>query len=199
MLLNILLGVLGVILFLFVFWKRLNEDYSSDIIFQSGVSVLLGLTVGLTFSILFFPEWFFWISLLGSLVGMTLMILKFKLRFYESLEALIFGAMPLVSLMFFKNSITNSSLNSFLAFVASLVLIFLAYWLDVNYKSFTWYKSGRIGFAGLFIAATFFLVRTVVAFFRITMISFVSNFEGILSGAVTLICIGLLVNLSRKQ
>ncbi|KKR42325.1 hypothetical protein A2434_01035 [Candidatus Woesebacteria bacterium RIFOXYC1_FULL_41_14] len=199
MLVNFLFGFLGVILFLFVFWKRLKDDYSSDIIFQVATSILVGLAVGYTASKIFFPEWNFWMSFLGYLFGMIVMVAKFKLRTYGTIEAAIMAGIPFISLMFFKDSITNYSLNSFLAFVGTLVLIFLIFWVDLNYKSFTWYKSGKIGFAGLFTSILFFAARTVIAIIGITMVSFVGKFEAIISGMTALACIGLLVNLSRRR
>lgn len=199
MLLSFVTIFLGIIFFLFVFWKRLKEDYSSDIIFQSATTVLIGLLLGATASKLFFPLWFFWTATLGCLIGMFLMIFKFKLRFYEVFEAFILGVMPIVSLMFFKNSIVASSLNSFLAFVASLILIFFAFYIDLNYKSFTWYKSGKIGFSGMLVAAMFFLIRTIIAFFGINMISCVGKIEIVISGILTLVFVGLLINLGREK
>ena len=186
-------------LFLFVFWRRLKDDYSSEIIFQIATWILIGLSLGLTVARLFYPSWFFWFSLLGCLIGMFMAVIKFKLRFFETLEAVIMAGMPFVSLLFFKDSVTNYSLNSFLAFVVSLILIFLAYWFDLRYKTFTWYKSGRIGFAGLAVSILFFISRTVIAILGITMISFVNKFEAIISGLVVLICAGLLIYLSKKE
>ena len=199
MLVNFLIGTVGIIIFLFIFWKRLNEDYSSEIIFQVATAILIGLGLGYSVSSLFLPVWFFWISILGALAAMLMMIFKFKLRFYETFEALILSGMPLISLMFFKDSMNGSSLNSFLAFVGSLILIFLSYWFDVNYRNFVWYKSGKIGFAGLTTAALFFLARTVIAINGLTMISFVGKIEAIISGAVVLVCIGLLINLGKEK
>lgn len=189
---------LGILFFLFIFWKRLKEDYSSDIIFQIASSILLGMGVGFSVSKMFFPNLFFWLEMAGALLGMAIMIFKFKLRFYETLESLILAGMPMVTLMFFKDSIVNSSLYSFLAFIGLLVLIFLAYWLDVNYKSFTWYKSGRIGFAGLFAAIIFFTARSVIAIFGINMLSCVGKIEPYISLPVAVLCVGLLINLGRK-
>lgn len=185
--------------FLYIFWKRLKEDYSSDIVFQTAGTILLAMGAGLLVSKLFLPVWFFWISLAGSFLGMGLMIVKLKLRFYEIFESFILAVMPAISLMFFKDSIINSSLNSFLAFVGSLVLIFLAYYIDLNYKSFSWYKSGKIGFTGLSIAGVFFLIRTVIAIVGLNMLSCVGKIEALISGVVTVIIVGLLINLSRKK
>jgi len=199
MIVNFLIGILGVILFLFIFWKKLKEDYSSNIIFTTAFAILIGSSLGLTISRLFFPTWFFWFAFLGSILGMFLMITKFKFRFYETIEALILSTIPLISLMFFKDSIVNSSLNSFLAFVTSLILIFLSYWFDINYKSFSWYKSGRIGFTGISIAIIFFITRTLVAIFKVSMVSFVGQIEIVTSGLMVLVGIGLLVNLGRQK
>jgi hypothetical protein len=199
MLVNFLLGIVGVLFFLFIFWERLNEDYSSDVIFQVATAVLAGIAVGLIAAKLFAPAWFFWISTLGALAGMSLMLVKFKLRFYETLEALFLAAMPAISIVFFKDSISRSALNSFLAFVGTLVLIFLAYWFDLNYKNFSWYKSGRIGFAGLAVAIIFFLARVMVVIFGFDVVSFVGRSEVLVSGLAALICTGLLINLGRKE
>lgn len=199
MLINIAVGITGVLLFLYVFWKRLKDDYSSDIIFQSSTVILLGSVLGLGIAKLFFSQYFFWLSILGILAGFVLMVFKFKLRLFETLEALILATLPLAALMFFKDSIVKSSLYSFLAFVGVLVLIFTSYWLDVNYKSFTWYKSGRIGFAGLLVGIIFFLIRTVIACFGVAVISFVGQLEIFLSGALTLSLIGLLIYLGRSK
>jgi hypothetical protein len=199
MLVNFLVGILGVLIFLFIFWKRLNEDYSSDIIFQVATAILIGLGLGSAASVLFFPAWFFWTSALGALLGMFLMTLKFKLKFYETFEALILAGMPLISLMFFKDAVNNSSMYSFLAFVGTLILIFLSYWFDINYRNFTLYRSGKIGFAGLSTAILLFFARTVIAIAGLTMVSFVGKIEIPVSGAMTLIFIGLLVNLGRKK
>ncbi len=199
MIVKLALGVVGVIFFLFIFWKRLKEDYSSDIIFQTASTILIGMGLGILVSRLFLPMWFFWISFAGSLLGMFLMIIKFKLRVYEVFESFTLAAMPFVSLMFFRDSIVNSSLNSFLAFVASLVLIFLAYYIDLNYRSFSWYKSGKIGFTGLFIATVFFLIRSIIAIVGLNMVSCVGKFDILISGILVLVFTVFLINLGRKR
>ena len=199
MLVKLALGFLGIILFLFIFWKKLREDYSSEIIFQTAITSLVGLGLGLVVSGIILPAWFFWLGFLGAVVGLSLMLARFKLKFFETFEGFTLASIPMVTLMFFRDSISHSSLNSFLAFVACLILIFLAYWVDLNYKSFTWYKSGKIGFTGLFIAFLFFLIRTVIAILRLPVVSLVGTLEGVVSGLVALAFLGLLIKLGRKQ
>jgi len=43
------------------------------------------------------------------------------------------------------------------------------------------------------------LARTVIAINGLTMISFVGKIEAIISGAVVLVCIGLLINLGKEK
>ncbi|MGA3292161.1 MAG: hypothetical protein ABSC49_03405 [Candidatus Microgenomates bacterium] len=197
MLVNILVVILGILIFLFIFWKRLKEDFSSGIIFQSGAAILIGLGMGWILSRMFFPNWFFWTSFLGAVIGMLLMLLKFKLKFYETLEALTLALMPILALMFFSDAVVNSSLISFLAFAAMLLMLFLSYWLDMHYRSFTWYRSGKVGFAGLSTTAIIFLIRSVLATTQVPMISFVGKSEAIVSGVMAFICFLLLFDLGR--
>lgn len=199
MLVNVLVAIFGILIFLFVFWKRLKDDFSSEIIFRTAAAILIGIGLGWLISYIFAPIYFFWSSTLFALLTMFLMQRKFKLRFYETLEALIMASMPWLALIFLENSIKTSSMMSFLAFTATLVLIFLSYWFDVNYKNFTWYKSGKIGFAGLTTSFLFFLIRFVLATFGLSMLSFVVKFEFIFSGVVTLASLILLITLGRKK
>jgi hypothetical protein len=195
MLVNILTSILGILIFLFVFWKRLKDDYSSEIIFQTAAAILIGIGVACFLSSLFFAGWFFWAAFVGSIISMLLMRIRFKLRFFETLEALILASMPLIALIFLQNSITTSSLRSFLAFTIVLVMIFIFYWIDVNYKSFRWYKSGKVGFAGLAMSTLFFLTRAILAIFGVAMLSLVGKFEIVISGAMAVASLGLLLKL----
>jgi len=82
---------------------------------------------------------------------------------------------------------------------AMLVMLFLSYYLDTNYKRFTWYKSGRIGFAGLFTASVIFLVRSVLAITKVHMISFVGSGEAVVSGIMAFVGFLLLFDLGRLK
>src|SRR6185369_2958946 len=146
---NIVVSFLGTIVFLFIFWKLLKEDYVSEIVFKLAFYILVGMLVFYLLSVRFFSEWFLWSAFVGSLLGLFFCILTLRVRFYEALEALVISFLPWIALMFLGNSVLNSSLSSFLAFVATLVIVFISYWLGDHYKEFSWYKSGKIGFAGL--------------------------------------------------
>jgi hypothetical protein len=193
-----LTNLLGILVFLFIFWKRLREDYSPEIIFKTAFDILAGVAIGFLFSLKFSSIGFFWPAAVGSLMGLTLALLGLKMKFYETFEAFIISSLPWMGLIFLLDSVTHSSLNSFLAFIAILVFVFISYYLDSHYKNFTWYKSGKIGFAGIVTLSIFFIVRSALAIFGIHMISFVSlRIEAVISGAAAFICFILLFNLAR--
>lgn len=188
----------GILVFLFIFWKRLREDYASGIIFETAFYILLGVGVTQLISFKLIPDWFFWTSILGALIGLYLGNLRFKVRFYESLEASVVGLLPWTSFVFLKDSVAKASLSSFLAFLAILLIIFIFYYVDTHFREFTWYKSGRVGFAGLSTLALIFTVRSTIALIGISVLTFSGNYEAMVSGAAALLCFVLLFNLSRK-
>jgi len=51
--LGVIFLFLGIIIFLFFFWKRLKEDYSSERIFSTAFYILFGIGAG------FLAVWFF--------------------------------------------------------------------------------------------------------------------------------------------
>lgn len=194
---NLLTGLLGCLIFLFIFWKRLKEDYAAEIVFKSATYILTGILVAWSVAVKFFPEWFLWMEFFGAIVGLGLSYRFLRVRFYETLEAFVIASLPWVSLTLLKSSVVNSSLSSFIAFLVTLIMIFVYYFLDYHYKEFTWYKSGKIGFAGLSTLALVFVSRSLLALFGIHVLSFVSKFEGIISGAFAFICFLLIFNLGR--
>lgn len=195
---SILVNILGTFVFLFIFWKRLKEDYSSEIIFKTAFFILVGILIGFLLSLKFISAASFWFTFVGALLGLGISILALKVRFYETFEALIISSFPWISFIFLLDSVVHSSLSSFLAFIAILIFVFISYYLDTHYKNFTWYKSGKIGFAGVVTLGLFFIVRSLLAIFTIHMLSFVGlKVEAIISAAAAFICSVLLFNLGR--
>jgi hypothetical protein len=197
---SILTTTLGVFVFLFIFWKRLREDYSSEIIFKTASDVLIGIFVGFLVSLKFIPQAFLWLTLLGAMTGLGVAVFRLRVKFYETFEAFVISSLPWVGFVFLSDSVMHSSLSSFLAFIAILIFVFISYYLDAHYKNFAWYKSGKIGFAGIATLGLFFIVRSLLAIFGIVMISFVSlRIESVVSGAAAFVCFILLFNLSRGE
>lgn len=198
MLPNLIATALGILVFLFIFWKRLREDYASGIIFEVAFYIILGIGIMDLISLKLFSQWFFWVSLGGALVGLGLGILKFKLRFYESLEATTISLSPWLAFIFLKDSVVHSSLSSFLGFLVILIVIFIFYYLDTHFREFTWYRSGRVGFSGLATLAIIFIIRAAIALTPTLVLTFTGRFEAIISGAMAFICFILIYNLSKK-
>ena len=157
MLVNLATNLSGLLVFLFIFWKKMKEDYASEIIFKSASYILFGLLGGFLLSKNFLGDWFMYMQLVGVLSGFYLAVLKFRLKFYEVLDSAVLSFLPWVSFMFLGDSVLKSSLASFLGFLFTLFAIFLYYYFDTHYRDFVWYKSGRVGFSGTLLLAIIFL------------------------------------------
>ena len=199
MAIGILFNVLGIIIFLFLFWKKLKEDYISTQIFSSAFIIIAGTLVFYLISRFYIPAWWFWFGFFGFLVGLVIAILRFGLRPYETFEAVIISVLPWVSLLYLNDSIKNASLTSLIGFAITLGIVFLYIFLNSRYKNFTWYKSGRVGFAGLTSIGIYFLIRGLIAIFFPFVVSFVVDYEPILSGSFAFSFFLLVFNLSRKS
>ena len=105
MLISIITSALGILIFLFIFWKRLREDFASPIIFSISFYILLGVAIGWLVSLKFFPNWFLYTCFGGALIGLYAGILQYKIRFYESLEAVVVAFLPWLSFVFLKDSV----------------------------------------------------------------------------------------------
>jgi hypothetical protein len=196
---GILSAVLGILLFLFLFWNKQREDYPSGQIFTTAFYILIGIAAGYLISRRIYPQWWFWEALAGLAAGFGLGIFRFKFRFYEAFESLVIAILPWLSLVFLADSISSLSYFSFAAFVVIVALMGLYHFLDKHYKSFSWYRSGRIGFSGLTVAGVFFLIRAAVAFNFAFVLSFVVSVEAILSGVAAFILFLLTFNLARSE
>lgn len=180
MVIAILVNILAFFVFLFVVWKRLKEDYSSENIFSLCFVTASGLMLGYFAAKLFAPQYWFWMEILGILLGYIFLLIKIRLKFYETFEALFIAFLTWFGIYWL--------MTSFLATLLVVCFIVLFYLLDANYKNFTWYKSGRIGFSGLVTAGLFFLTRSAV----------VEKVDAYLSGITSFIMFLLVYNLARE-
>lgn len=199
--LEIGLSALGFFLFLFVFWRRLKEDYASRSIFTLGFYLVLGFVLGIACLKLYppFQPFWFWLGLSGAMGGLFLGFYRFKMRFFELWEAFTLGFLYWVTWVLLLDSILKSDLASLLGFVVVGSLIFFFYFLETKYKKFTWYKSGRLGFTGLFSLGTFFLIRSLVAIFRISVLSLNGKVDSLISALAAFTLFLTLFNLGRQK
>lgn len=201
--------VLGAISFLFMFWRRLKEDYAASMIFSAGFLMIIGSVVFLLLSkfllskVLTASNFFnlqglwFWVSLMGFSLGLVVSIYKYKLRIFETIEAAGVAAILWLVLAFLGLAI--SSLNYFFLVGAGfLLLLFIAFFfIDAHYKNFSWYKSGRVGFSGLTVIGLLFLARGVIATIFPSMIFLVGKVDIILSATAAFLTFFSVFNLAK--
>ena len=183
-------NLIGVFFFLYFYWRRLKEDYQTEKIFNAGFILIIGVCVGIVLATYLLPNNWFWIIATSLFVAQLIVVYKLKLKPYESFEALIISSLPWLALCFLANSIQLSSLTDFLRFWLSLTSIFLFFLFDNFYRTFFWYKSGRIGFSGLATLGIFFLVNLLFP---------ASYWDKIFSGTVVFLSFLLLYNLSKQD
>lgn len=196
---SILANFFGFLLFFFLVWRRLKEDYSQEQIFGFGFLAVFGLALGYFLAKYLKPNFWFWGEVVGILLGFVLAIFKFRLKFYETLEAIILGFLAWFGIFWIFVFLKTPAVTSFLAtlLIASLLVLFGL--LDANYKDFAWYRSGRIGFSGLTCAAVFFLARAAIASFFPWLLSFSGKVEVFISGSVSFIIFLMVYNLAREK
>lgn len=199
MLIDIIFTFVAAVAYLFFFWKKLKEDYTQNQIFTTGFYCLSGVAFSSIMADNFAPNWWFWASLLGSFAGMVLGLLRFKLRFFETLEAWVIANIVIAFIVVLSEWVKTAHLaEGFALFVVGL-LFFLFLFLDSHYKKFTWYKSGKIGFTGLSVLGIFFIIRSLVALTEVSMVSFVGKVDAILSAVVAFASFLTLFNLARLK
>lgn len=199
MLIRIFITALGASLFLFLFWRRLKEDYTQNQIFTTGFYTLFGIALGSVVSDNFFPSWWFWTVFLGSLFGVLLGVLRFQLRILEALDAFIFAELPLIGIVFLYSFIKSSDIISAIGVVFILTLISLFIFFDAHYKRFSWYRSGKVGFSGFTVMGIFFLTRALIAAYSSDVISFVGSKEVVLSAVMSFTAFLVVFNIARIE
>ncbi|KKQ51689.1 MAG: hypothetical protein UT19_C0012G0009 [Candidatus Woesebacteria bacterium GW2011_GWB1_39_10b] len=190
---------MAVILFLFLFWRRLKEDYTQNQIFTTAFYTLLGFSLGSIVSDNFAPDWWFWTSFLGGSLGIFVGTIRFNLRVFEALEAGILSSLILYGFVFFYNWINTNKVTSGLGALATSVLLIIFVFLDRRYKTFSWYKSGKVGFSGMTVLGSLFLVRAIIATRDVGVLSFVGNKDVVLSAIVSFVSFLILFNLARSS
>lgn len=199
MLTLILVNGFGLLAFAFLVWKRLKEDYSGQQIFTSVIYLALGFFIFCFVAMrIIYPYWF-WVGMVGLVLSGALGIWRFHLKTYELVEAVVIGFLVWLAIIFLTDSVINSSLFSFINFALLVGLSGFFYFLDNHYRTFAWYRSGKIGFAGLMSAGLFFLVRGIFAGLYPTVLSFANHFEVYFSAIASFIFFLLTYNLSRTR
>jgi len=195
----VIANILGIFFFLYLYWKRLKEDYPAEKIFNSGFLILLGIFLGMAISKIFPNVYWFWIIIFMILIFEAINVYKLKIKFFESFDALVISLLPWLSFFYLSLSIKTSNLLSFLAFWISLLLIFLFFLFNNFYRTFNWYKSGKVGFSGVAVIGIFFGIRCISSIFISNLVSFAGTLEPFISGTFFVCTFLLLFRLSRIE
>lgn len=196
--------LIGSFLYLFIYWRRLKEDYASPLIFVSSIFQLVllifvywfakqFLAPSLSQSDLISPNglWF-WLDF-GAISLSQLLLGKFtEMKYYEVFEATVLASFYLL-LAFFISQLLLLGAGLILA------LIIFYYLLDHNYKKFAWYRSGKVGFSSLTTLAIFFLIRAIMAFLAPNSLLLFGKIDTIISSSAALITFASLYNLSQSR
>lgn len=169
---TVLFFLLGAFAFSFVLWKKLREDYANEDIFKFTIFIFIGLVIGWWIAGSFARDFSFWLTILVPFILGTYVHRRLGLKFFELIDAL---SPAWFSFLFFSYSgvflshlVHSNSLNIktptwFVIgeIILSIASIFLYRFLLVRYRRFSWYPSGKVGFAGLSSLAVYFIVRSL--------------------------------------
>lgn len=172
---------LGLIIFMYLLWRDLRDDYGDQKIINYAWVALLGFLLGgrITYGLVNWgvwnDSWLNWLSVwskpgtnyLGSYLGLVLaswlVSLKNQWKFLALLDDIIKPTLVFSCLLMIDEWVRANFYIKSMVYLILLVLdIVLVNWLKKKYRSFTWYKSGKKGFVLLFNNFLFFLAVVVI-------------------------------------
>jgi hypothetical protein len=174
----------GFVVFLFLFWRRLKEDYESSLIFSTGFSMLIGIVAGLALTAFLgkpISQYGLWIAGVFATVAIAITARRFDLNLFEVLDATIWGSYFWVFIVSSTHAVHQKSPSSLLLAVLMVIAIILFVFLEENYKKFTWYKSGKKGFSSLVTLFLVVLSRIPIALSWPGTLTFIGKFDAIVS------------------
>jgi hypothetical protein len=205
----LLFSTIGIISFLFIFWRKLKEDYLQVQIFSSGLLVVFFSTTGALISLflieprlpgllIFTPHglWF-WTSFIAYILSLFYISKKYKMKIIETFNASFVGMLIWLALVYLSQFISKGDVKILALFALTLTIILIFKILDSRYRYFSWYKSGKVGFASLAVAGLFFLARAAVAIFFPSMLSLVGRVDVIISAVFAFLFFFSVYNLSE--
>jgi len=172
--LTVIFEIFGFLLCAYIFWKRLKEDFPAEEIFSLAWPILiLGVVLGRLVYILSnfnqfrfnYSSWVFWselpgLSLPGIFLAGVLALTFFSKRKKWDVWLVADSFLPpfLIAVLIINLPILAREPSSLV--VARALLAFLVFLVgkgvEKNYRSFSWYKSGRVGFLASFLTIAFF-------------------------------------------
>lgn len=152
----------------FSFWRKLKDDYKEEEIFSLSLFIFV-------FSLIFFWLAFFLVNnarlalfsfFLGAIFAVKAWTFRFKINVWEILDALV---LPWLFFLFFGGMGLFLKTANFLDLEFSLISAVgfaVLGFSQKRYRSFAWYKSGKIGFLFWEVSLVVFSLFSILAFFR---------------------------------
>jgi len=188
------------LIFAFTLWKELKEDYIENQIFGLSFMVFFGVATGYIVSKYIYPGFWFWTTLAGGVTGFVLALKKIGIKFLDIIDPFTLASIHSSVILLLGNLFLTKWDWRYLYLTVVLIILSLIYvFLKKNYKSFVWYKSGKVGFAGLAVIGIIFVTRTIIAVLSPDMLSFVGWADSILSASVALISFAALYKISKVK
>lgn len=179
-----IIKILGMVVFLYLLWRNLRENYDDQkVIVFSWVGLLGFLVTGrLVYGLINWGIWnndlIDWISVtikpgmsyIGGYLGLVLMAWLFshkeQWKFLNFMEDIIGPFLIMFWFLMVDELVrTKLSLEPLVFLVLSVLIFLLIGWVKTRYRSFVWYKSGKKGFVLLFSNFLFFLILLPVLIF----------------------------------
>jgi hypothetical protein len=186
-----IIRIIGVVLFVYLTWRNLRENYEEERVVTYSWLALLGFFIGgrITYGLVNFgvwnDSWVSWFSVWDkpgmNYIGgfLTLVLVGFifakvnNWKVIPFLEDGLINLILLISFLMIDEFVRASFSLEVGVYVLFLVLMmFLAKFLRKKYRSFVWYKSGKKGFVFLVIVFLSFLIMGILGIFFKTSLIF---------------------------
>lgn len=173
--------ILGLVIFMYLLWRDLRDDYGDQKIINYAWIALLGFLVGgrVVYGLINWgvwnDSWISWLSVwnkpgtnyLGSYLGLILaswlVALKNQWKFLSLMDDIVKPTLVLSSVLMFDEWLRSNFFIKSMIYLGLLMFdVVLVNWLKKRYRSFSWYKSGKKGFVVLFNNLLFFLAVFIV-------------------------------------
>lgn len=168
------LAFAGFCAFSFLLWRELKEDYPESWIFSLSLFAGGGALSGVFISKAAPPGLFFWITICGLISGVFISRISVKIRIGDLFDSLVPSSAVLISVIYPSYLFTNYEFRAlyFIDFILTATSLFLFFYLHKNYKKFSWYLSGKNGFAGLATTCVYFYAKAAIVYFLAAVLLF---------------------------
>jgi hypothetical protein len=149
----------------FIVWKRLKDDYLNYQIFNSYLLVVILIIIGNFIVKNYISNIIFWMDVTAVLIGVFYAFVKYRMRFIETSEAFLVSFLLYLNVYYFDYMFIMKDYRIILISLVTLLSFATFFIFEKLYKSFTWYKSGKIGFSGYAAFFIFMVTRALFSYF----------------------------------